>query len=208
MVLAGTPTRAPRRTQAERTATTRTALLDATLACLTELGYARTTTTAVVARAGVSLGALVHHFPAKSDLLTAAVGHLLARRLQEFRAQAAALPPGQDRVEAVIDLLWAAVSGPTFTAWVELWVGARTDAELAPAVLAMNEAFRTQSSAAFAELFPAADYPGPVFLEQGLAFALSVVEGAALRGLHGQPDDGAVALLKAVAGRLVQRTDA
>ncbi len=197
--------RQARRTQAQRSATTRAALLDATLSCLTDLGYARTTTTAVVARAGLSLGALVHHFPAKSDLLTAAVGHLLARRVQEVREQAAALPPGQDRLEAVLDLLWAAVSGPTFTAWVELWVGARTEPELAAAVHTMDAQFQAQCRQAFDELFPPEQYPGPRFLEQGLPFALAVVEGAALRGLHGRSDDAAVDMLKVVAARLVPR---
>ena len=123
-----------RRSQSERTAQTRQALLDATLESLTEAGFARTTTTAVAQRAGVSLGALVHHFPAKSDLLAAAVTHVLDRRLAEFRSRMAELPPDADRVDAALDLLWSAFCGPTFVAWVELWVGARTDPELARAV--------------------------------------------------------------------------
>ena len=49
-----------RRTQAQRSASTRTALLDATVACLVESGFSATTTTEVTRRAGVSLGALLH----------------------------------------------------------------------------------------------------------------------------------------------------
>ena len=107
-----------RRTQAERTATTRAALLTATVDCLVDRGYRGTTTTAVARRAGVSHGALLHHFPAKVDLLTAAVAHLFDQRTTEFRKAMADLPPEADRGPAAVDLLWAMFSGPTFLAWL------------------------------------------------------------------------------------------
>lgn len=195
-----------RRTQAQRTAQTRQALLDATLDSLTQAGFARTTTTEVAHRAGVSLGALVHHFPAKSDLLAATVSHLLERRLAEFRVEMGSLSGDADRLDAALDLLWSAFSGPTFVAWVELWVGARTDPELAGAVLRMGDAFNAEAQALFLELFPASEWPDTRFLEQGLPFALAVMEGAALRGLVRSPDDTPVQVLKGVAAQLVQRS--
>ncbi len=48
--------RKTRRTQAERSALTRAQLLDATVECLSALGYARTTTTEIAERAGLSRG--------------------------------------------------------------------------------------------------------------------------------------------------------
>lgn len=200
-----TTTREGRRTQAQRRAQTRGALLDATLECLTDLGFARTTTTVVAQRANVSLGALVHHFPAKSDLLIAAVGHLLDRRLAEFRREMETVPTEADRLDAALDLLWSAFSGSTFVAWVELWVGARTDPELAPAVQSMSDAFSLAAQDLFRTLFPPAEYPDPGFLEHGLPFAFAVMEGAALRGLIRPADDTAVQVLKAVVSQVVQR---
>jgi AcrR family transcriptional regulator len=194
-----------RRTQSQRTAQTRQALLDATLECLTEAGFARTTTTEVAHRAGLSLGALVHHFPAKSDLLAAAVSHLLERRLTEFRSQMALLPADADRLDAALDLLWSGFSGPTFVAWVELWVGARTDPALAASVLTMSDAFTGAAQSLFLELFPERDFPDAGFLAQGLPFAFAVMEGAALRGLVRPADDTPVHVLKSVAGQLVRR---
>ncbi|MGF2951529.1 TetR/AcrR family transcriptional regulator, partial [Mycobacterium sp. THU-M116] len=70
----------PRRTQAQRSSETKAALLDATLDLLVESGYKATTLTAVAHRAKVSLGALLHHFPTKNDLLVAAIGHAFERR--------------------------------------------------------------------------------------------------------------------------------
>ncbi|RIL06913.1 MAG: TetR family transcriptional regulator [Proteobacteria bacterium] len=129
-----------RRTQEERSAETRTRLLDATIESLIEVGYASTTTTAVCERAGVSRGAQVHHFPRKQDLVVAAVAHLAAQHVPVLRERAAALPPaasgdtlqpaGFDRLGAVIELVAETFGGPLFTAALELWIAARTDAEL------------------------------------------------------------------------------
>src|SRR5260370_37985103 len=115
--MAATPLRA-RRTQAERTAATRGALLDATFDSIVELGYGATTTTEVAHRAGVSLGALLHHFPTKAELLSAAVGHAFDRRLGEVRKAVAGLEPGADKLGAVLGLLWCMFSRPHFQAGV------------------------------------------------------------------------------------------
>jgi AcrR family transcriptional regulator len=177
----------PRRTQAERSATTRAALLDATLACLVERGVAGTTTTEVAHRAGVSLGALGHHFPSKADLLTAAVRHLLERRQDEFRKAMADLDPGIDRMDAAIDLLWSMVSGPSFVAWLELTVAARTDPELAEAMRRTDAAFAESSVAIFRELFPEGEATGGLPAEIALGFTFALLEGLALACLLGNP---------------------
>ncbi|HWL49839.1 MAG TPA: helix-turn-helix domain-containing protein, partial [Acidimicrobiia bacterium] len=61
-------------------------LLEATVECLVELGWAGTTTTVVSERAGVSRGAQLHHFPSKQDLVVAAVEHLSERRRDDMVA--------------------------------------------------------------------------------------------------------------------------
>lgn len=193
------------RSQAERSASTRGALLDATVECLIEKGFGATTTIEVTRRAGVSPGAMLHHYPTKADLLTAAVGHVLARRQAEFRKAVADTEMQRDRLDATIDLLWSGFSGPTFTAWVELWIGARTDPELSRAVAAMDDEFTRTSQEIFAELFPAEEYPDAGFLADGMSFAFMVMNGVALRGLVQPVDETPIAILKAVARELVDR---
>src|SRR5271169_4955241 len=92
-----------RRTQRERSAAMRERLLEATIDSLYEVGYSRTTTIEVAARAGVSRGAQLHHFPTKKRLVTVAVRHLLEKRLEEFRQAFATLPQGADKYVSVID---------------------------------------------------------------------------------------------------------
>jgi AcrR family transcriptional regulator len=168
-----------RRTQAERRAATRSRLLDATVECLFELGYSKTTTTEIAKRARVSRGAQLHHFPTKTALVTTAVDHLFSRRVEEFRAAFAQLPAAVDPARAAIDMLWAMFSGPTFYAWLELVVAARTDAALRQTVAAIAQRFIDNVQRTFRELFARSAEPGPFFsIAPALAFAM--LQGLAL----------------------------
>jgi AcrR family transcriptional regulator len=125
-----TPMRVP---QAERTRAMRLRLMEATVESLVEVGWAGTTTTVVSRRAGVSRGAQLHHFPSKQALVVAAVEHLTDRRRVEMRRQEEALgDPG--RIRGVLEILAAQFVSPVFFAALELWVAARTDAELRASV--------------------------------------------------------------------------
>ncbi|GAB6984594.1 TetR family transcriptional regulator [Nocardioides pyridinolyticus] len=117
----------------------RARLLEATVDCLVERGFAGTSTTLVSERAGVSRGAQLHHFPTKNDLVVAAVEHLAAKRGEELAAAAARLPDGRRRTRAVLDMLADHFTGPVFSAALELWVAARTDAALLEAVAPLEQ---------------------------------------------------------------------
>ena len=60
-----------KRTQAERRATTRAALLDAARALFADKGFAATGREEIVERAGVTRGAMYHHFASKEALFQA-----------------------------------------------------------------------------------------------------------------------------------------
>ena len=107
----------------------RSRLMEATVDCLVEFGWAGTTTTVVSQRAGVSRGAQLHHFPSKKDLVVAAVEHLSERRREELVDAARSLPV-ESRTRAVLEILSKQFTGPVFFAALELWVAARSDADL------------------------------------------------------------------------------
>jgi AcrR family transcriptional regulator len=187
-----------RRTNEERSAETRARLLDATIDCLVELGYARTTTTTVAGRAGVSRGAQLHHFPTKEELVLAAVEHLFLRRLAEFREAFARLPEQVDHASAAIDLLWKMIGSDTFYAWLELAVAGRTDATLGRRVRALGSRTDAEVERTFRELFPAPAAPNP-FFDIAPKFAFAVLQGMALdRLLVTQPRVRADAMLQAM----------
>ena len=166
-----------------RSISTRAALLDAALDSLVERGYAATTTIETARRAGVSRGAQLHHFATRAQLLTATVEHLLERRMAEFRAALATSDPGADLLDAAIDLLWSMFQGPAFAAWVELWIAARTDPELAATVVAMEVRFTDESRALFVELFRPEAGGDPALFDIGRDFAFALMTGVALQRL-------------------------
>src|SRR3954469_17940717 len=127
-----------RRTQDERSSAMRGRLLDATVDCLVEFGYAGTTVTRIADRAGVTRGAQVHHYRTKDDLVMAAVTHLAGQSAEFGWSQIAGIADADDPVGELLDVLWEMHKGPTFTATVELWVAARTDDELRRHVAAVE----------------------------------------------------------------------
>ncbi|MGA8255070.1 MAG: TetR/AcrR family transcriptional regulator [Nocardioides sp.] len=128
-----------RLSQEERTRAMRARLLESTVECLVEHGFAGTSTTLVSERAGVSRGAQLHHFPTKNDLVLAAVDHLTVVRGAELAAAAAKLPNGRRRTRAVLQMLGDHFTSPVFTAALELWVAARTDETLLAAVAPLEQ---------------------------------------------------------------------
>ena len=123
-------------------------LLEATVECLVELGWSGTTTTVVSQRAGVSRGAQLHHFPTKQALVVAAVGHLAERRRLDLGRDAL----GGTDVRAALDVLAAQFVSPVFFAALELWVAARTDAELSAAVAPLERRIGRETHAFALEL--------------------------------------------------------
>ncbi|MER6990137.1 TetR/AcrR family transcriptional regulator [Saccharopolyspora hirsuta] len=126
------------RTRQERAADSRTLILQAAVDCLVEHGYAGASTLAIQAKAGVSRGRLLHHFPSRDELLVAAAQHLARDRLAqtELRVaeQLAGMPEGPRRVDRCIDLLWETFHEPHFWAAMELWTAARTNPALSAAL--------------------------------------------------------------------------
>lgn len=109
----------------------RARLLDATVDCLVELGWARTTLPEIVARAGVARGAQVHHFPTKASLIDAVGAHLLDRYRDAYLAAFDALPHDERTIGTALDLLWDIMRGPAWIAAVELGLASRTDPSVA-----------------------------------------------------------------------------
>lgn len=117
---------ATRRTQQERTAAARENLIAATQDCLSTVGLARTTVSEICKRAGVSSGAMLHHFPNKNALIVAA---FIDRQAQLIDATVERAQIGQATIrDEVIDL--RRQMEKTFSLSYEFFSALRTDADL------------------------------------------------------------------------------
>lgn len=168
----------PRRTQAERTATTRARLVDAAYACLLETGYAATTVGAVQERAGVARGTLLHHFPTRDSLLVGVVEDIAARRLAVLAPTGTPTP--DQGWDAVVDLVWRDLQSPAFLAALELWVAARTDDALREALIPVQERLFATIHRAVTALV--GDDPRAPTLVQ---FTIDLLSGTAMAGMLG-----------------------
>ena len=104
------------------------AVVDAAVAALGEVGYARTTTNEIARRAGVSQGGLFRHFESRLDVILAAADAVRARQFVDFRTGLESMSVFD--VAEVVRLLRRATRAPINAAWYELLVAARTDAQL------------------------------------------------------------------------------
>jgi AcrR family transcriptional regulator len=133
-----------RRSQAERSTTTKAALTDAAIALLVEHGWAGTTAVAVCVEAGVTRGALMHHYENLGELLAASLDRL-------YGELTAGLVPATT-VRQAIDSMWRATSDPRFKAVLEAWWAAGNDpqhaAEIGPVVRRFATLVSPQNAAA------------------------------------------------------------
>ena len=148
-------TETARRTQAERRATTRTALLDAAIQCLIEDGYSGLTTRKVADRAGVSQGTQMHYFPTRARFVADAVRHLAFKLAAELREDDTRHPRSdRGRLELMLDRTWEMHTGPVFQATMELWVAARTDPEIRDAMAEVARDVTRMIATGASEMFP------------------------------------------------------
>ena len=71
---------------------TRDRILEAAINCFVELGYTNVTTAKVASSAGVSRGAMLHHFPSKTELIQAAVEYLHDKLLEDYTQRVSGYP--------------------------------------------------------------------------------------------------------------------
>lgn len=164
--------------KADKGAVMRRRLIRATIEALTELGYSGATTIEVVRRAKVSRGALLHHFPTRSDLLLATTEYIFEAQERFRRHRLKDVDRGRARFLSITDAMWDTMQRPESVALTELMIGTRGDDEL-------REPFAALMRQANARL-----YEGPSEVAEDIGYAdarlvrsMAKLHVAAMRGL-------------------------
>lgn len=95
-----------RNVQEEKSQAMRTRIIHATIECLDSVGYIKTTTSEIVKRAGVSRGALQHHFRSKDDLIMAAADFLTSRYLEIFKLKFEYNGSLREYIHNILNVFW------------------------------------------------------------------------------------------------------
>ena len=140
--------------QARKSEATRNQIITAAIRCIVESSYSNTTTMRIAEKAGLSRGAMLHHFPSKIDIIRAVVEYLHNKRIQAFRRSIRGIPEGADRVRLAVRSYWEHVNHPLYIAIFELAVAARTDEELRDILQPAQKAFDLEWYKTAREVFP------------------------------------------------------
>lgn len=171
--------------QQQKSAATRARLIDATIHCLVHHGYARTVMSLVAAEAGLSRGAVLHHFANGDALIQATIVELHERRLNAFK-RASQAHTGD--VRAMVRDYWRQLQKPAFTAFQELAMAARTDPALAQVLQPLQAEFTGRFQALADQLYP--DWAGePERFHLAMTLSQILMEGIMLAHLTSAMDD-------------------
>jgi AcrR family transcriptional regulator len=125
----------------DRSRATRRRLLETTVRCLATYGWEVSTVAFIAAEAGISRGAVQHHFRTREALILAALEHMFDERAALLDALGDPGGSGPDRVHAVVTGLVDAIGGELFRAALQVWTVAAADPELRSAVVPLERHF-------------------------------------------------------------------
>ncbi|MGC0422012.1 TetR/AcrR family transcriptional regulator [Embleya sp. AB8] len=172
------PVREPRQ---HRSRATRLKLLDTAVEVLAEVGWVAGTVTVVAERAGVSRGAVQHHFPTREDLFTAAIDHMAGELFARTRLDSARIPPGPEHTEAVVDALVTMFHSKLYRAALSLWLAAVEDDTLRAEVDPVDHRIKAALYDMAVDLFDAdVDLPG---VPGAMAATLDMARGLGISDL-------------------------
>ncbi len=192
--------------QARKSQATQRLIIDTTIKCLAKYGYHETTYIRITEEAGVSRGAMRHHFPSRVDIMKATIEYLHQKRLTAFHKAAASIPDGPARTRANIEALWQHVNHPMFMVFIDLALAARKDQELAAIFRPAQRIFRQECYYSALDLFPEW-LKHREQLRTAIDLALYMMEGMVLADLS-QDGESATRLLDFLARELdVLRTN-
>jgi AcrR family transcriptional regulator len=176
------------RTQQQRREETVARLLDASIATIIEVGYARASAAAITKRTGVSVGALFRHFDTMGDFMAATAHEVGRRQLDSFAKQVAEMPSDTPGLEAALTILRDITSNSTNAVLYELMIAARTDAKLNATLQSVLEQYAAKIYDAARALPGAERFPEDTFPVL-VALVTNTFDGAAIvRAVLPQPD--------------------
>lgn len=173
------PAKTVRRSQEERSRDAKERLLAATIDVLRRHGYNGLTTKEVAKTAGLSNGALVHHYATKAELVIAATAAVYDECIVRGQRLARTPQAVKKPIESFIsDQLSVYFDWPFVTA-LEVIMVSRTDPELMERIFPVMDHYRKTTNALWLEVFKKAGHP-PRQAKTILNLSLNMTRGMAV----------------------------
>lgn len=189
---------------ADRSEATQTHLVQAAIQVVRDRGYQGASVFEVAKAAGLTHGAIQHHFGTKAVLMTRVVDALIDAN----ESTNPGWPDGSlsvtERARSTLQLLWQRIYEPErfLVAW-QVYLGCRTDETVLRYIADKREAQQAQLVDRFLLLFP--ELPDSADTRNLFDLVLSSLRGMGLVRLFGPADASMAAQLDQLAALLVQR---
>ena len=173
--------RKPRLTQEQRSARSRKALLKSAITCISDLGCEQATVEVIARNAGLSRGAVQHHFGSRKEILAAVVDDF-----GTSLSTAHKIPPDlplDARLDKAIDLTWERLKTPHFLAVIHIWLSLKHRPGMRPAIARKVKQIEVQLDTEWQDLFVNSDVEAPR-VSATRRLVLATLRGLALRKLY------------------------
>lgn len=192
--------RVPRRTQAQRSESTRRELVAATIRVIEARGLEGASSFEIAREAGMTPGAIQHHFESKRALIQQAATDLI--HSDDGHGTLAVWPSARTalrkRAVQAIESAWEAMYGPSryLTMW-SIFLSCRSDPELLAHMATEREQLRQRMLASFFKSFP--ELGGHPDAEEVANMVFATLRGMGLNELFAPPPPVNAALLRQLA---------
>ncbi|MEM7570177.1 MAG: TetR/AcrR family transcriptional regulator, partial [Pseudomonadota bacterium] len=172
--------------QRRKSEITQLQLLEATVQCIVSKGFTHVRTKDIAEVAGLSRGAIMHHFANKGQLFEKTLIYVHSQRLQVYRDAIQNMPPVENRTERGLEIYLEQLKSDYFVAGQELLMAARSDESLARILEPQRLRFQAEWDALTLELFPEWAETGQVF-RLVMQVTQFMMEGMVINGWFADP---------------------
>jgi AcrR family transcriptional regulator len=164
--------------QAQKARETRGKILNAVISIIQEGGFGSASSSKIAERAGITWGAVQHHFGAKEDILRAILDLSHEKFIALTSDEAIRQGSMADRVDRFVDAMWLHYQSDLYLAALEILLASRGVSQVQESIMAMRDAHLTMLRATF----PASVLSDDDILE-ALIFAHCVLTGLSIEGV-------------------------
>jgi AcrR family transcriptional regulator len=193
-----------RRTQAERTSDTKAKIMDAMVSRIVAQGYPTTTVEIVAKAAGISRGAIQHHYKDRADLFRGMIAYIASEMQIPLVPDAVAHKSLDEKVSYIVNRYWDVFQTDAVFALLDVSISSRGEEEVRRDLRDYFKSIQQSRSAAFRDMFRGEDLSDEV-LEETRSLIEAAIRGHLVAGImRGTPRERPEKELKVLANMASQ----
>ncbi|MDA8445139.1 TetR/AcrR family transcriptional regulator [Paracidovorax valerianellae] len=196
----------PSRTHAERSAATQQHLIATAIEVIQSRSFEAMSIHELARTAGMTSGAVQHHFESKAVLMMRVLSELIAAEDREGLLWPAASLPALQRAQHFVQSAWNLVyAQPRFMAAWNIYLGSRNQPEVVQHIAALRQTLNARMHAGFFEAFP--ELAGDPQREGFVGLVFSTLRGLGLLEMFRPADEAGLSQLDCLATLIAQRCE-